>query len=54
MGSHCGLQVVNILLGRRQYIGDFFIELVREPHTEAMVPRTTLCTSSGNYSQDVL
>ena len=54
IGSHCGLHVVNMLLGRRQYTRDSFMNLVNELRTEAMLPRTTFCTSSGDYSQDVL
>ena len=54
IGSHCGLHVVNMLLGRRQYTRDSFMDLVNELRTEAMLPRTTFCTSSGDYSQDVL
>ena len=42
IGSQCGLHVVNMLLGRRQYTSDSFIDLVHELHTEAMVPRTTV------------
>ena len=54
IGSHCGLHVVNMLLGRRHYTRDSFIQLVHDLHTEAMVSWTTFCTSSGDYSQDVL
>ena len=43
-----------MVLGRRQYTRDSFMDLVNELRTEAMLPRTTFCTSSGDYSQDIL